>query len=93
MPAEKDLHASLAPPGLLHEGVPDSFWHLSNGEVLLDVSALPTLLLDLQGQSHVLSQGVGGEPASLQVLASETSHPSDSLQSYGEQCLTTECRT
>lgn len=71
VPAEEDLHAALTPAGLLHEGIADGFWDLSDSQILFDIGTLPALLLDFQSECHVLSQCVGWEPASLQKDDSE----------------------
>jgi len=56
----------LAPTGPLLVAVTNLVRSLSNGKVLLDIPAVPPILLHLHTQGEVLSQGVLGGPSHLQ---------------------------
>ena len=58
--------AYLAPSRPLLVAVTNLIGSLSNGKVLLNVAAVPSVLLHLHTQSKVLCQGVLGRPTHLQ---------------------------
>ena len=60
---EDDLEVPLGPARPLLEAVADLIGGLADGQVLLDVAAVPAALLELHAEGKVLGEGVLGGPA------------------------------